>query len=195
MTKVSNYFLDTEFFDPTGDGFSLDFISIGLVAQHGDKEFYGVYDQINDDKYRGLWLHEHVISKLPPLEERMSLPQIRQGILETFESSKPQSGRRQVDIWARNGAYDFFILCRLFEGMSALRQTLHQSCKIDRITFRDTKEVIRLLPSLFPWPEQNENTLHISIDDARNERDCFNSAMGFLDRRAAAKTSLAPEPR
>ena len=182
--KTDNYFLDTEFHDPTSAGFSVDFISVGLVAEN--KEFYGVYDQINEEKYRGEWIEENVIRKLPPQNQRLSVEKIREGLLQTFHPAKA------ITIWAHNGSYDFYILARIFGGQLAFRKALLKAHGIETITFRDTKEITRLLPQGYKFPVQEKATEHIAIHDARHERDVFYAASRYRPKAPHPGQTLGP---
>lgn len=165
--KAGNYFLDTEFFDPETPGFEIDFFSIGLVSESG-QSFYGVSEEFDDDDYQGQWVYDNVIKKLPPADERMDLDSIRAGLLDVFEP-----GAKRADIWAKNGAYDFYVLSRFFPRQLDFKQALKERYGIERVRFRDTNELLDVKPAHVILPKQDEATEHISIDDAKNERDCF----------------------
>lgn len=163
MTAKGVYFLDTEFADLPQEGFGIDFFSLGLVRADG-AEYYGVYQGIDAQKYAGSWVAAHVLAKLPPQEARQSLAQIREGILGLFAPAK------EIEIFAHNGSYDFFILARLFGGQLNFRRELQERYGIERVTFRDTKELIAQKPAHVVLPKQDEASSHISINDARHER-------------------------
>jgi hypothetical protein len=159
---LNRYFFDTEFVDE-GEDFSVDFISIGIVAEDG-REFYGVSKDFNEAAHAdNEWIEEHVLRKLPPPEQRMSLKDMREKILDVIEPAET------VEFWAKNGSYDNFILCRLFGGMAALRETLRQEKGIERVQFRDSNELRRAYGKADIEP-QNEEEAHVAINDVRQER-------------------------
>lgn len=169
---ASNFYLDTEFREGPDDNFSVEFFSVGLVNQYG-RSFYGVSDKIKDEDHKDHWVYENVIRKLPPQSQRQSLPEIREGLKSVFKGAN-----RTVDIWARNNSYDNFIFCRIFNGMLEMRQTLKKECGIDKINFRDAKELIRLKPATMELSKQHPATEHISVDDAGHERINFMELCG-----------------
>jgi hypothetical protein len=173
--KAQNYFLDTEFFDPETEGFSIDFFSIGLVSESG-KKFYGVSDDFNDEAYRGAWVYENVIQKLPPKAQRQDLKTIKAGLLSVFEA-----GAARVDIWAKNGAYDFYVLSRMFPRQLDLKAALKEKFGITRVRFRDTNELLDLAPDDLVLSDQDPATHHISIDDACHEREVFLTIKNAMD--------------
>lgn len=164
------YFLDTEFADVPQEGFGIDFFSIGLVRGDG-AEYYGVYDRIDEARYAGHWVADHVLAKLPPQDQRHGLSAIREGILALFAPAK------EIEVWAHNGSYDFFILARLFGGQLNLRRELKDRYGIERVTFRDTKELLANRPAQVTLPVQDPASEHISIADARQERAVYNVLM------------------
>lgn len=170
MQAKGVYFLDTEFADVPQEGFGIDFFSIGLVRQDG-AEYYGVYDRIDEARYQGHWVAEHVLAKLPPQEQRSTLSDIREGVLRLFAPAK------EIEVWAHNGSYDFFILARLFGGQLNLRRELKERYGIERVTFRDSKELLAQRPAHVALPVQDPASEHISIADARQERAVYNALM------------------
>lgn len=164
---AGNYFLDTEFFDPETPGFEIDFFSIGLVSE-GGRSFYGVSNEFNDEDYKGQWVYDNVINKLPPLEERMDMDSIRAGLIDVFEP-----GTKRVDIWAKNGAYDHYVLSRFFPRQLDFKAELKERFGIERVRFRDTNELLDVKPAHVILPVQTPETEHISGEDAHNEREVF----------------------
>jgi hypothetical protein len=182
--KGDNYFLDTEFFDPPigfdsrSNEFSVNFISLGLVSGSSEREFYGVYNQVDDEKYKEQWIYDNVIRKLPPQNERISLAGICEGILSTFEPADT------AHIWATCGAYDWFCLCRLFGGMLGFENALLEKHGINNVSYRDMQELTRRLSKDFirRLPVQADETQHIAIYDARHERDVYKAASEYICR-------------
>ena len=178
MQAKGVYFLDTEFADVPQEGFGIDFFSIGLV-RHDGAEYYGVYDGIDEARYSGHWVADHVLAKLPPQDQRQSLSTIREGILNLFAPAK------EIEVWAHNGSYDFFILARLFGGQLNLRRELKERYGIERVTFRDSKELLANRPAHITLPVQDPESEHISIADARQERAIYNALMAPVPAKAA----------
>lgn len=160
---VKNYFFDTEFYDSSEDGFSIEFISLGIVNEK-NKEYYGVHDAFNYAATATCpWMQNNVLKKLPPKDQWVNLDHVRQGILDTLETSET------AQFWAKNGTYDFYILCRLFGGLSGLRDTLYKEKGISKVEFCDTNHLRRDLG--YPkTPELAEEDKHDAIVDARHEK-------------------------
>ena len=169
---LARYFLDTELNEKVDTPFGVDFISIGLVNEGGGS-YYGVNRDFNRAAAReNAWVQEHVVGKLPATDDPawQTVAEIRQNALAMFKPAK------EVEIWARNGSYDFFILCRLFGGMNQLRQTLKQEKGIEKISFRDMNELHRRYTTEGVTP-QPEDTHHIAVHDALQELRDFNAMM------------------
>ena len=161
----ARYFLDTEFYDLPAEGFAVELISLALVSED-NREFYGVNQDFDEENCPHQWLQDHVIPKLPPQSDRISIQEIRQGVLDMIEPAET------VEIWAKNGAYDDFILCRLFGGMGPLRRILEAEKGVKNLVFRDTNELRRIFgeSSVPAMPEQEK---HDALLDARHEKQEF----------------------
>jgi len=98
------YFYDTEFIE---NGFSVDLISIGIVAEDG-REYYAqdrgcpLY-QAND------WVKENVLPHLTETDWKFR-PEIKEDILRFIGDDKPE-------FWGYYSAYDHVALCQLFGAM------------------------------------------------------------------------------
>ena len=162
---LARYFFDTEF-NEKGEGKDVDFISIGIVDEKGS-DFYGISNEFNlAAAQRHEWLRVNVVDKLEHHSTWKRVDDIRKGILDLIEPAD------QVEFWAKNGSYDVVMLCRIFGGMGELRETLKREKGIQRVDFRDTKEVLRI--AVNPEIERmKEADKHISINDAHNERYVF----------------------
>ena len=170
MTALKRYFFDTEFRDL--GGFRIDFISIGIVADDS-REFYAIHDGFDlAAASQDTWVAEHVLSKLPPAQEWQSLEQIRNGILDLIESAE------EIELWAKNGAYDYFALCSLFGGLMNFHETLRREKGIQRVIPRDSNELRRMFgqPNVTPQPESEK---HSAIADARQEKREYDSYWVF----------------
>ena len=171
--KNTRYFIDTEFYDPPHDGFNIEFISIGIVAEN-NKEFYGIYNGFDEAKCKAEspWLNDNVLNKLLPNSERVDLPFIRQGILDVIDNCN------ELEFWAKNGTYDFYIICRLFGGLSGLRSTLLAKKGVTKIYFKDSNDLRRELN--YPQtPQLAESDKHNAIVDARHEKIEFDCMMSI----------------
>lgn len=163
--RLRRYFFDTEFNDTVGN-FRIDFISIGVVSESG-REYYGISNQFNLAAAAAHpWLRDNVVNKLDHHSAWKSIEEIRQGIIDMIEPA------HEVEFWAKNGSYDNVLLCQIFGGMGPLRDALNKAMGIQKVTFRDTKELLRVAvkPDIQPMAEADK---HIAINDARNERYVF----------------------
>lgn len=137
---------DTEFHE---DGHTIDLISIGLVREDGavlyleSNEFDILRAKANP------WLAEHVLSKLGPLENRVSRERMRERILE-FVGDKPE-------FWAWYADYDWVALCQLFGRMIDLPKGWPMYC-------RDFKQLCD--SENFHPTKQAEGVAHNALDDA-----------------------------
>jgi hypothetical protein len=149
MDAKHNYFLDTEF-DDQKKPFAVDPISWGLVNEAG-REYYGVSREFNRAG-RHKFLQEHVIPKLPPVEQCQTIPEIRAGILGFLKPAV------ELDIWAHNGSTDFFMLYKVWDNQMEFRAALKRTHGIQRVNFREMGELSRLCKGLAmvdqPLPHQ-----------------------------------------
>jgi hypothetical protein len=163
---LRRYFIDTEFKAIAGKpGFHpVTLISFAMISED-DREFYAVYDGVDPEECArdNPWLADNVLKKLPPREEWKSLDYIRDHVLDMIEPAET------IEIWARNGSYDNLMICSLFGDMSDLRGVLKEKKGIEKVVFRDTHELRRIFGEA-AVPPQPEETKHICIDDARQEK-------------------------
>lgn len=163
--EKQRYFLDTEFIDRSAVDFKIELISIAVIAED-DREYYGVLDEFNPHLLEDPWLHEHVVPKLPPQDEWVSMDHIQNGIMELFQPAE------MIEIWARNGFYDHFIICKLFGGLGDLKQRLAKEKEVTKIVFRDTHELRRRYGES-TLPELPDDMIHSALYDARHEKAEF----------------------
>lgn len=162
---LRRYFFDTEFNDG-GDRFSCELISIGVISEDG-REYYGISNEFNLAAAAAIpWIKKHVIDKLDDPSKWVSVEKIRQRILAMIEPA------REVEFWSRNGSYDNVLLCQIFGGMGNLFETLRREKGVQKVTFRDIKELHRRAPEIRIRPKSEEGA-HVAINDARHERYCF----------------------
>lgn len=171
------YFLDTEFWDKEIVDFQVELISIAMISED-NREFYGISEDFDPNGCDDYWLNEHVIAKLPPQEEWVSLTLIQKGLLDLIQPAET------VEFWARNGFYDHFILSKLFGGLGALKCRLKEEKGIDKLIFRDTHELRRMFGES-GLPELSEEEMHSAINDVRHEKGEFDVWMADEARRKA----------
>jgi hypothetical protein len=160
------YFHDSEFVDGSGP-FAVDFISIGIVPLKAGAEYYGVSSEFNEAAAvaQRPWLKDNVIAKLPPASERKTVKAVAADILACLKPAK------EMELWAKNGAYDHYIFSQIFGGLNNMCAAL-KDMGVDRVTFRDIDELRRAAgyPKL---PEEPAETAHIAIEDAKWDRHLY----------------------
>ncbi len=170
------YFHDSEFVDASAP-FAIDFISIGIVPLDGGPDYYGISSEFNQiaAAQTNPWLKDNVLAKLPLASGRKTVKAIAADILAFLRPA------REIELWAKNGAYDAYGFCQIFGGMNAMRAALKER-GIDKVTFRDIDELRRAAgdPRL---PGEPAATAHIAIEDARWDRSLYE----WLKLEAAAK--------
>ena len=180
--KLRRYFFDTEFNDDS-EQFACELISIGIISEEG-KEYYGISNEFNAAAAAAEpWLKKHVIDKLDDPSTWVSVEEIRKHILDMIEPA------REIEFWSRNGSYDNVLLCQIFGGMGNLFETLRKEKGIQKVTFRDIKELHRRAPEIKIRPKF-EAGAHVAINDARHERYCH----AVLSYAIAARRSILPPP-
>ncbi|MCI5060805.1 MAG: 3'-5' exoribonuclease [Alphaproteobacteria bacterium] len=169
---IQRYFFDTEFEEkPEGLAEGITFVSVGIVSEFGEQDFYGVSREFNEAAIQNQWVLDNVISKLPSAEQRQTIEEIRAGILNVLKPAKT------VELWAKNGSYDNVLLCRLFGGMAAFRKTCNEH-GIDKVVFRDINELERAYP--VKHPKIDDQRAHIAIEDARREREKYVKELQYV---------------
>lgn len=122
------YFYDTEFHE---DGKTIDFISIGIVAEDG-REYYAVSQDFDTRRVaRHQWLMDNVMSSIGHnqfvVTDARGFPLIRD-LYITDPAAKPNNwiateiaqfigADREAELWAWYGAYDHVCLAQLFGRM------------------------------------------------------------------------------
>lgn len=166
--QIVRYFFDTEFLHDETMGLSMELISAGIINEAGDKEYYGVSSEFNEAACaKNPWMRENVLAKLPPQSARVSLDELRQGILDSLEESD------EAHFWFfDSGGHDMFALTSLFGGLLEFRKTLYNEKGIERIRFQNYQGY----GDMFDVPLQDltdDQELHSAIDDARRLRDSY----------------------
>jgi 3'-5' exoribonuclease-like protein len=152
---MRRYFFDTEFTESAG-GVTL--ISIGVVADDGS-EYYAESDNFYPTLCTNGWIKGNVVPHLtgPRKSEAQIANELRK-FVQTGESW------RDTEFWAYYGAYDWYLLCRLFSGM------LYLPAKWPWL-FHDLR--LWLDERGFPEFKQPDNAPHHALADARWNREAF----------------------
>lgn len=172
--RTLRLFLDTEFNDKVGD-FRIEPISFGLVNEAGDREFYAESNEFDEGKC-GPWLLENVVPHLGPKAQRLPLDSIREGVKDYFRAAVDAANKgesikvNRIQIWAKNGAFDFVLLSLLFTSMDVLYDFLN-TLGIERTYFEDTNTIRAKLgdQKVAVGRPDNEPPHHARFD-ARHER-------------------------
>lgn len=162
--SLRRYFLDTEFYPADGHSH---LISLGLIGEH-DKGpgLYAVDSAFNAAACKHEWINTHVVSKLDDAAPRMTKAQMADAIVAYVEPA------RRIEFWARNGSYDMYHLCQVFGDMGDLYRRMKEERGAKYTDFRDIDEVRRMAGNV-RLPKQPETQTHVSINDARWDRDQF----------------------
>lgn len=153
------YFYDTEFHE-RGEGYPIELISIGMVAEDG-RELYAVLSDFDwhslNDSPSGPWLKKHVLPYCEGAEfnaHGMPSHGVRMQ-LQRLIGNDPSP-----EFWAYYGAYDHVVLCQLFGRMVDLPRNFPMF----------THDIKQLMGSLGISKDQlpkQETGHHRAIDDAR----------------------------
>lgn len=184
------YFYDTEFLD---DGNTIEFISIGMVAEDG-REYYAVTD--NEDTIirarRHPWLSLNVVSHLPVKnndngwnwdKDHKDFLLIKSKQTISREITTFLRASESIEYWAWYSAYDHVVLAQLFGRMRDL------PLGFPMWTNDIKQEHMRLgFPRI---PEQLEGA-HNALEDARWNKSTYEYLQGLT---APKESVLAANPR
>jgi len=154
------YFLDTEFLDTDG---STQLISLGMVSAAG-QEFYAISSDYDTAAAAAdPWLSENVLPHLcaPGAPAPMPNSQIAEAL--TAWCSGLDDGRTP-EVWAWNGAYDFYLLAKLYGRLVNIPALVPRR-------FFDLKQWARSLGNV-SVPAQAAGE-HDALCDARHDRATF----------------------
>ncbi|MBX6387852.1 MAG: polyadenylate-specific 3'-exoribonuclease AS [Frankia sp.] len=145
------FFYDTEFIERMDGGHLwLDLVSIGVVSEDGEREYYAVSTEF-DPGHAGPWVRRNVLAVLPPpsAPHWRSRARIREEIVQflTADGDEPE-------LWAWYGAYDHVVLCQLFGMMPSLPPELPRFTRDLRQLWEETGR-----PPLPPAPAGAHNAL------------------------------------
>lgn len=182
------YFYDTEFLE---DGKTIEFISIGIVAEDG-REYYAVNAECDTDRIvDNKWLMDNVMSSIKHDTYVAITPQgfpIRRWLYLTDPAAKPMSwiarditdfigGDRDAELWAWYGAYDHVCLAQIFGKMIDLPNMVPMHTDDLKTLVREAKNKTGLEPRLPKQPDGNHNALA----DARWNVVRYKHLRGILD--------------
>lgn len=182
MTK---WFYDTEFHE---DGNTIDFISIGMVSEHG-KEYYAVSNEFDTRRVaKNNWLMDNVMSSIPhekfvvqdfhgarvvrdiyvtPGPNVKSKVEIAEDIYKLTVLDDPQG----PEFWAWFSAYDHVCLAQLWGKMIELPHGVPMRTN-------DIGTLVDLAGGIRTPPQPNGH--HNALDDARHNVVRYDYLMGVL---------------
>lgn len=158
------FFYDTEFLE---DGRTIEFISIGIVAEDG-REYYAVNRDADWNRIGAHeWLMANVVPHLSPMTEWKPKTQIRDEVAAFILDVEPE-------LWAWYSSYDHVVLAQLFGTMLDLPAGIPMYTNDVR--------------SLVDWtgvdelPKQS-GTAHDALDDARHVKAMHDHIVKTVGRR------------
>ena len=159
------YFYDCEFIE---DGYTIDLVSIGIVAQDG-REFLAVSTEFDADR-AGSWVRANVLPQLPgPASPAWrARAQIRDDVLAFCTAHTDASA---AELWAWVGAYDHVALCQLWGPMTALPRAMPRFTRELKQYWVDAGS-----PPLPPRPPD----AHDALADARHNRAKYRAVADHL---------------
>ena len=153
------YFFDTEFIEYPC---TIDLISIGIVSEFGDREFYAESNEADWSKAHP-WVLENVKPHLTG--PQMTRDEIAKGIDEFILGGTPE-------FWSYYADYDWVVFCWLFGGMTDLPRRFPHLC-LDLQQLARSKKA-----GYMPDIVQQESTQHNALADARWHRDVYQHLTG-----------------
>lgn len=160
------YFYDTEFHE---DGHTIDFISIGIVAEDG-REYYAVNKDADWDRIaEHQWLMWNVVPHLPCAAEWKPKEQIRDEVKDFLLIDR----QPDPELWAWFSACDHVVLAQLFGTMMDLPSGIPMYTN-DVRSLVDWTGVDRL-------PKQ-DGALHDALADARHVKDMYEHIIKATER-------------
>lgn len=142
------YFFDTEFVEYPC---TIDLISIGIVSEMGDREFYAESSGVDWSK-ASPWVMENVKPYLSG--DAIPRAEIAQQIDDFILGPRPE-------FWAYFADYDWVVFCWLFGTMGDLPRRFPQHC-MDLQQLAKVAKVSRLKEAV-----PQDGTEHNALDDAR----------------------------
>ena len=182
MRTNTDIILDTEFNSRAG-GFRIEPISFAMIRGDGSKEFYAVSDSFNQAAAkRHEFLVAKVLPKLPPKDQRISIPAIRQRMSDFLRDAAHDAQANQMTIWAKNGGMgDFILLDLLFEGRFFEVMNSHG---IERTYTKDTYDLFKQAGSPKLDIQIAPEVHHTAIGDVRHERKVWAACQEIISAKA-----------
>ncbi|MCB1537813.1 MAG: hypothetical protein H6865_00345 [Rhodospirillales bacterium] len=170
--EIRRFFIDAEFNDEIGDC-RIEPISLALVPDDdAAREFYAVSSEFSEGAAHG-WLRMHVLPKLPPRGERLTLAEIRDDISTYFNACAPINGQdAKLEFWGKNIGMDMAVLGLIFGGLSKFYAAVG-ACGFKRSYFNDSDMLrTRLYEQGVkpPFSHIPDAERHMALLDARQER-------------------------
>jgi hypothetical protein len=167
---MGKIFYDTEFLE---NGKTIEFISIGMVNEHGNT-YYAVNATMPwGDILKHEWLVENVVPHLPLNGSMLDFnhPSVKSRSLIAQEVQNFVLRERNPRLWAYYGAYDHVVMCQLFGKMIDLPEGFPMFTN-DLKTFQYYKGNPRL-------PIQDPGSEHNALDDALWVKDAYQFLMNY----------------
>lgn len=179
------YFYDCEFHE---DSKTIDFISIGMVAEDG-REFYRVSNEFDTRRVaQNDWLMENVMSSIKHeqfvVADFLGKPLLRDiYVTDPAAATKAQiawdlsafiGADRNAEFWAWYGAYDHVCLAQLFGKMIDLPNMIPMYTN-------DLKTLVQLAGN--PQLPKQAAGLHNALEDARQNKVRYDILMEMLNGR------------
>lgn len=151
---MGRYFYDTEFVERIDGHPWIDLVSVGIVSEDGQREYYAVSTEF-DPRPALPWVRRHVLDKLPAHSDPAWRPRARVRVeVEAFLTADGEA-----ELWAWYGAYDHVALCQLFGTMTDLPRALPRFTRDLRQLWEEVGS-----PPLPPVPRD----AHDALADARH---------------------------
>lgn len=182
------YFYDTEFLE---DGKTIDFISIGIVAEDG-REYYAVSEDFNTDRVLAhRWLMDNVMSSIEHETGVVTAYEgapVKRWMMVTDPAAKPREWiARDIEefigddpdpeLWAWYSAYDHVCLAQLWGRMLDLPDRVPMFTNDLKTLVKEVKRKKGKGPEMPKQPSGHHNAL----DDARFNVVRYNYLRGLLD--------------
>lgn len=166
LIVITKYMYDTEFHE-RGPKYSIDFISIGIVADDG-REYYAVCEDadwvaIRDHK----WLMTNVVPQLPPSSTWKTRAIIRNEVAEFLAG-----GDSLPELYAWFASYDHVVLAQIFGTMMDFPSYIPMYT-------HDVRSLVDWVGIHPHWLPKQKNGNHDALEDARHLVKVYQKVMDF----------------
>jgi hypothetical protein len=152
LSEKDKIFFDTEFID---DKSGLLLLSIGLVKDNGQSYYAEVAE--TDRSMCNEWVQQNVLPLMQgPVKSKY---QIAREIAE-FVGPNPE-------FWAYFAAFDWVLLCRLYDGMMQLPKGWPHFCH----------DILMVMAPNFQMPQQDPTCKHHALHDAQWNKEVYDAAI------------------